>query len=298
MPDLEFTKGTDTEHEIKLTSSLVYANWRSGVAYGGQKVGIEVGTAFVGNGAKIEIKGKSVNGKKLGKIKDVVKNNKFIGELEIPEDVEFDDEVYFEVKLSKNGISGESGRIPTHPAVRVTNLKWSAAEARSGETVTLSADVVGVRNGTEVTLTIYEHDQDSAHDKIVEMPAAVTDERIEIDWEYEYHEDSDEIPSQSEMEQYGGEYNPPEYFFTIKLGDQEFGREQESRLLTFKDWIEIAFVDRDGQPRAGEKYKLTLADGTILEGELDAEGLARIEDLPPGPVRVEFPDSPGIQVVD
>ncbi len=290
MPDLEFTKGTDTEHEIKLTSSLVYANWRAGVAYGGQTVGIEVGTAFVGNGAKIEIKGKTANGKKLGKIKDVIKNNKFVGELEIPEDIEFDDEVYFEVKLSKNGISGESDSIPTHPAVRVTNLAWSAAEARSGETVTLTADIAGVRSGTEVTLTIYEHDQDSAHDKIVEMPAAVTDERIELDWEYEYHEDSDEIPTQSEMEQFGGQYNPPEYFFTIKLGDTEFGREQESGLLTFKDWIEVVLANEDGSPCADSDYKITLADGSEREGTLDADGRARIEDVPPGQFSVFFPE--------
>ena len=298
MPDLKFTKSTDTEHEIKLTSSLVYATWSGGIAYDGQKAKIEVGTAFVGNGAKIEIKGKSAKGKKLGKLTDTISNNKFVGELEIPDDIEFDDEVYFEVKLSKNNISGESDRIPAQPPVSVTNLQWSANEARRGETVTLSANIVGVRNDTEVTITIYEHDQDGAHDKIAELPAVVMDDRIELDWEYEYHEDTDELPTQSEMEQYGGDYNPPEYFFTVTIGEQEYGREQKSGLLTFKDWIEISFCDRDGKPRAGEKYQLKLVDGTTLDGKLDGDGLARIEDVPPGPVRVEFPDSPGIQVSD
>jgi len=298
MSDLKFTKSTDAEHDIKLTSSLIYATWQSGVAYGGQKVGIEVGTAFVGNGAKIKIKGKSINGKKLGKIKDIIKNNKYVGELEIPEDIELGDEVYFEVKLSKNGLDGESDRIPAQPPVSVTNLAWNKNEARRGDVLTLTADLAGVSNGTEVTIIIYEHDRDSAHDRIAEFPATINGSKLEVSWEYEYLEDTDEIPSQEEMEEYGTDYNPPEYFFTVKIGTEEFGQEQESGLLKFKDWIEISFCDRDGKPRAGEKYQLKLADGTTLDGKLDGDGLARIEDVPPGPVRVEFPDSPGIQVSD
>ena len=100
-----------------------------------------------------------------------------------------------------------------------------------------------------------------------------------------------------EMQAYGGSYQPPEYFFTVTVGSQEFGKAQESGLLLFKDWMEISFFDQDGEPLAGEKYKVTLADGTILDGELDGDGLARIEDVPPGPVQVEFPDSPGIILV-
>ena len=123
----------------------------------------------------------------------------------------------------------------------------------------------------------------------------VVDKKVEILWAYEYHEDTDEVPTDEEMQAYGGSYQPPEYFFTVTVGSQEFGKAQESGLLLFKDWMEISFFDQDGEPLAGEKYKVTLADGTILDGELDGDGLARIEDVPPGPVQVEFPDSPGIQ---
>jgi hypothetical protein len=93
---------------------------------------------------------------------DTISNNKFVGELEIPDDIEYDDEVYYEIKISKNNIDGESDRIPARPAIGVTNLRWSADEARRGETVTLTADLAEVSNGTEVTIIIYEHDQDGA----------------------------------------------------------------------------------------------------------------------------------------
>ena len=292
MPELKFNKSTDSEEEIKVDSSLIYATWKSGMAYGGQKAGIEVGTAFVGNGAKIEIKGKSANGKKLGKIKSVINNNRFVGELDIPEDIELGDEVYFEVNISKNGIDEESDRIPAHPAVRVSNLAWSASEARRGEVLTLTADVLGVRNGTEVNVKVLEYDADGAHDKIAEFPGAVTDEKLEASWEYEYCEDTDEVPTEDEMREYGRSYNPPEYFFTVTVGETEFGRGQESGLLTFKDWLELDCEDPYGEPAANADYKIILPDGEERTGKLDSEGKARVEGVPPGPCEIEitFPE--------
>jgi len=289
--DLKFTKSTDTEHKIKLESSLISASWRSGKAIAGQTATFEVRTAFVGEGATIKIKGKSENGKKLGKITDVIKRNKYVGEFEIPEDTELDDMIYFEVELPKNDLEGESNRIPVFPPVQVFNLKWSSKEARRGDVLTLSADTNGLRDHEEVTVIIYEYDRDSAHDKIIELPATVMKKRIELQWEYEYHEDTDEIPTQEELDKYGKKYNPPEYFFTVKVEDTEFGVKQESGLLEFKDWIEIELLDEDGNVVANEDYILHLPDGQQKRGTLDANGLAKEENIPPGRVAVEFPNS-------
>lgn len=290
--DLKFTKSTDTEHKIKLESSLISASWRSGKAVAGRTAKFKVQTAFVGEGATIKVTGKSENGKKLGKIKDIIKRNKYVGEFEIPEDTELDDMIYFEVELPKNDLEGESNRIPVFPPVQVFNLKWSAKEARRGDILTLSADTNGLRDHTEVTVIIYEYDRDSAHDKIVELPATVMDKRIELQWEYEYHEDTDEIATQEELDKYGGKYNPPEYFFTIKIEDTEFGKEkQDSGLLEFKDWVEITLVDGEGNTIANEDYVLYLADGQQRQGTLDASGRAREDDIAPGTVRFEFPNS-------
>ena len=286
--DLKFTKSTDTEHKIKLESSLISASWRSGKAIAGQAATFEVRTAFVGERAPIKIKGKSENGKKLGKIKDVIKRNKYVGEFEIPEDTELDDMIFFEVELPKNDIEGESNRIPVFPPVQVFNLTWSANEARRDDILTLLADTNGLRDHTEVTVIIYEYDRDSANDKIIELPATVMDKRIELQWEYEYHEDTDEIATQEELDKYGKKYNPPEYFFTVKVEDTEFGKEQESGLLEFKDWIEIECVDDRGDPLANEDLKIATADGREHSVQTDNNGKAGLDGISPGRVKINM----------
>jgi len=288
--ELKFNKATDTEHEIKLDSQLIYAAWRTGTAYGGQAAPLEVLTSFVGNGAKIKIEGKSENGKNLGKINSKIKNNKFIGELEIPEDIELGDSVYFEVNLSDNGLDGESNRIPAKPPIKVTNMKWSAEEARRGDTLTLTADIEGVDEGTEAKIIIYEYDNDNIHDVITEFPAVVEKNKIEVMWEYEYHEDTDEIPTEEEMQKYGGKYNPPEYFFTITIGAEEFGKEQESGILEFKDWIEINLKDENDEIIPNEEYVLICSDGVEKRGSVDESGYAREKGIPPGRIKIEFPN--------
>ena len=287
--DLIFNKSTDTEHEIELESHLISASWITRKAIAGRTVVFEVVTSFVGEGAKIKIKGKSENGLNLGKIKGKIKKNVYGGEFEIPADAELGDRVYFEVKLPQNDLEGESDRIPVFPPVRVFNLSWSAPEARRGDVLTLSADTSGMRDHTEVTLIIYEHDTDSAHDKIIELPAKVMDDRIEVRWEYEYHEDTDEIATQEELDRYGSQYNPPEYFFTVKVEITEFGREQESGLLEFKDYVEFTALDESGEPMKNRDYILKFADGSERNGKLDDNGYVKITDLPPGAVEIEFP---------
>ncbi|UCD93806.1 MAG: hypothetical protein JSU69_08530, partial [Candidatus Zixiibacteriota bacterium] len=259
-------------------------------AYAGQTAAVEVATAFVGSGAPIKIKGKSEKGKNLRKISDKIRNNKFIGELEIPEDIEIGDQIYFEVELPDNGLSGESNRIPVRPAVQVSGMKWSAKEARRGDVLTLSADIKGLFSGTEVELNIYEFDRDKIHDKIASFPAVVQDEKLEAKWEYEYHDNTKGIPTDEEMKKYNRSYNPPEYFFTIKVGDTEYGKDRESGILKFRDWFDIYLKDEEGNPMPDEQYVLDMPDGSQRKGKLDGKGYAREEKVPPGVIYVEFPN--------
>lgn len=290
---LKFNKSTDEEHKEKLEPSLITATWKQGFAIAGQQALFEVFTAFVGNGAEIKVTGKSENGEKLGKIKDTIFNNCYVGKFDIPDDTEMDDLIYFEIDFPKNGISGESNRIPVYPPVKVTNMKWSAKEARRGDVLTLSAEVYGVKDKTEATVTIYEYDRDGLNDRIVELPVEVKNQKIEVKWEYQYFEDTDEIPSEWELQEYGKSYNPPEYFFTVKLGDTEYGKKQESGLLLFKDWIEVELLDSNSQPVPNQDYILRLPDGTEKRGQLDGDGKARVEDVPPGKFRIVFPNWEG-----
>jgi len=287
---LKFTKGTDSEHTVKLDSSLVSMFWNSGSGRAGQKAWFTVQTAFVGNGAAIKVKGKSKDGKKLGQVKDKIKSNSFVGSFDIPEDIKIGDEIYFEVKLSKNGLSGESDAIPVLPPLVLKEIKWSAEEARRGDILKLTAEFRDIKDDTEADIVIFEYDRDGGHDRIAQVAAVAEKNKFEIEWEYEYHEDTDEIATEDELEKYGKSYNPPEYFFIVKIGDAVFGGEQESGLLTFKDYIELELKDDDGAPAKDEKYVIKLPDGSEKEGSLDGDGHARLDDIPPGKVKVEFPD--------
>jgi hypothetical protein len=258
------------------------------MAYAGQSVEFEVRTALVGEGAPVKIKGKSAEGKKLGKVSGEVRGNTFVGRFDIPEDVESGDEVYFEVKLPKNSLDGESGRIPVRPLIELANLKWSAEEARRGDIVTLSAEVSRATPQTEATLTIYEYDQDGAHDRIVELPTKVIGDKIELEWAYEYHEDTGDIPTDEELKKHGREYNPPEYYFTVKFDKTEFGLDLESGLLKFKDWVEIFLSDANGDPIGDQDYVLKMPDGSERKGKVDSKGRAIEENVPPGEVSVRF----------
>jgi hypothetical protein len=287
---LTFNKATDTAHKVKLESELLYAGWKSGVAYIGLTAAFEVKTAFVGNGAPIEVVGKTRDGKKLGKAKGVVIGNSFSGALEIPDNVKEGDWAYFEADISKCGLKGKADPVPVVPPIAVANMKWSVKEARRGDIVTLSADARGVRDDTDVKLIIYEYDRDGVHDKIVELAAKAKDQKVSLDWKYEYFEDTDEIPTDEELKKYGKGYNPPEYFFTITVEGNEFGKKQESGLLLFKDWIEISLKSDTGMPVGNEDYLLNLPDGTQRKGKLDANGYAGEENIPPGAINVEFPN--------
>jgi hypothetical protein len=60
-----------------------------------------------------------------------------------------------------------------------------------------------------------------------------------------------------------------------------------------KTWIEIQLVDKNGKPVAGEKYSIKTPDGTIVQGMLDGDGVARIPNIDPGSCVVSFPDIDG-----
>lgn len=288
-----YKKATDTEHKIKLESKLLYAVWRTGMAPAGGEVSFEVMTSFVGNGAPVKVKGKSEGGANLGKVDGTMRNNKFVGTLAVPEDIEIDDAVYFEVKLPKNGLSGESNRIPAVPAIVVSNLKWSAPEARRRDVLTLSADVAGARNGTEATFIVYEDHGNRIFERVTELSTEVENGRVELLWEFEYHEPTLEIATEKELQKHDEEqhYVYPKYFFVVEICGQRFGGEQESGLLIFKDRLDFRLLDEAGRPFANEKYILVLADGNTREGTLDDDGYGFETDLPPGCVRIMLPDS-------
>ena len=54
-------------------------------------------------------------------------------------------------------------------------------------------------------------------------------------------------------------------------------------------WVEVRLADEAGAPRAGEPYRVMLGDGSVRQGQLDANGVARIPGVPGTPCRWSFP---------
>jgi hypothetical protein len=57
-----------------------------------------------------------------------------------------------------------------------------------------------------------------------------------------------------------------------------------------KSWVEVSLVDEAGQPVAYERYRVTAPDGSVREGFLDAQGLARVDGIDPGTCKITFPN--------
>jgi protocatechuate 3,4-dioxygenase beta subunit len=171
----------------------------------------------------------------------------------------------------------------TRRLIEISNAKWDKEEARRGDVLLLSADVKGARDGTEAQIEIWEHDADGNHDFIEKFLVQVKNEKVETEWKFEYNEDTDEISTAEESEK---GYNPPEYFFRVTAK----GETTESGLLRFRDWIEIRLLDGHGEPVAGAEYVILFADGSKTQGKLDKHGSATINDVPPGPYWLQFPE--------
>lgn len=277
MPD---HKGkTNKKTEIKLESDITRIVWTAGTGCPGGKVGLEIETQFVGvnSEASIEITDKS--GKKFDTIKKKIYGNKLWLEITVPEKAK--DELYAEIKLSKHGVSKKSRGLYLFPFVEIKNLKWDKQEARRGDILKLSADIKGLADGNVAEIQIWEHDADDAHDLVTKFPVTIRNQKIEADWEFQYVDDTDDIPTQEESEK---GYQWPEYFFRVVCA----GKLADSGLLKFKDFVSIQLLDSNGDPISEMEYELRLADGSLVDGKLDNDGKLQLEVLSPGPISIVY----------
>ena len=55
-------------------------------------------------------------------------------------------------------------------------------------------------------------------------------------------------------------------------------------------WVEIKLLDEENQPVPGERYRIDLSDGSVIEGALDGDGMARVDGIERGNCRITFPN--------
>ncbi len=278
---------TDSPKEIKLKSEMVYAEWRTGYVPIGSMAPLEVVTSFVGNGNKVEIKAKSAGGKSLGKIKGIVNFNRFIGEIQVPDSLNPGEHISFEAKISALGLSGESASIPVGPPIEVSNLSWNTDTIRRGDMVNLTADVAGAPNGAEATIHIFQYDDNQIYDPVTQFPTVITDGKLEAAWQFDFPGRTKGLSTKEDLEPRGRQFTPFKLFFAVKLYGTMYGKDAPVT-VEFQDFIEFQLFDKDGRPAADESFTVHLADGSTQDGSTDSDGRARIDDIPPGPYRIEF----------
>jgi hypothetical protein len=284
------TAQTDTKNKVKLESSIVYAEWLSPAAVGGYTADLEVVTAMVGEGATIEIKGKSSKGKAPDSIKGTIHGNYFAGSLPIPEKVDPSAEIWFEAKLSKHGLKMESLPIPARPPIFATSLKWDKTEVHRGETVKMQGKFEGCIPNSEAQVIVYEYNPDGHHDKVTTMATQLKNLDLEVQWEFEYVDDTARIPTETEKQKYQKHYGPVEFFFVVVIDGVRIGIGQESGKLKFKDTREHILLDGYGAPLKNRKIVFHLPDGSEKDATTGDDGSITDTSGMPGLAFIEIKD--------
>jgi hypothetical protein len=283
-----YNKPSGQAHKIKVQSNLIYALWNCGIAHADTEAPFIVKTALVGEGAEIKIKLKDDKGKTLEKKSDKIHGNCYRGSIGIPENVRMDAMLYLEVELPKNGLNGESNQVPAGPAIKAKSMKWSQTEVKRGDVVKMQAEFIDLPDKTEAIVRVYEYDQAGNNDPVVSIPTEIKGNKLEVQWEYQYHDDTIQIPTQDDLQPYSKNYQQPQYFFVVDIEGALLGTKQESGLLKFKDEVMIRLLKEDGEPCANAQYTLHMADGTQQDGTADGNGIVELQKNIPGPYVIEL----------
>jgi hypothetical protein len=288
---MNFSLPSDSPQQFTVPSNLIYAIWRSKAAYANCDAMFEIRTSFVGEGAQVKIKGKTENGKNLGSMDAKIYGNRLIAPFPLPPNAPPDDFAYLEVKLPKQSLRGETNRIPIRPQIKVQQIQWRAREVRRGDILTLSVDFQStIPNDTDALIIIYEYDQSGSHDPICKIPTTIQNNKIKVQWEFQYQNDTAEIPTHQELQPHSKSYAHPEYFFVVVLDEIRIGANQESGKVRFKDYTTLILHDDNDNLLPNTKAKLVFADNSMQTVTSDEDAIIYIENVPPGAIEISFPE--------
>jgi uncharacterized Zn-binding protein involved in type VI secretion len=179
-------------------------------------------------------------------------------------------------KIRKSGIKEGDCEI----ALRgITKAEWSKAQAKAGEKVSMKAETAGIDDGTEAVFHIHIRDANYADRELTSIESSISGNKAEEEWQLDVNEDLLKI--QTDKEQVG-RFSAPVFYFMIETG----GMTARSPFLDIVDEMEVRVVDDEGNPIKNKPYRLILPNGQVREGTLDGDGKAKLEDIPPGRVKL------------
>jgi uncharacterized Zn-binding protein involved in type VI secretion len=161
----------------------------------------------------------------------------------------------------------------------ITKAAWSVKGARVGDKVKLQVETAGIANGEKAELEIFIRDANFADHSLVKLDSKVDGGKVEVEWEMKV--DGKFMTDQEEKQKQGG-YSSPSFYYIVRTG----GLSSKSAILEYRDYIELRYKDAQGKPLANKKYRVILSNGAIREGTLDGNGYAKVDNIPPGAVKV------------
>jgi uncharacterized Zn-binding protein involved in type VI secretion len=162
----------------------------------------------------------------------------------------------------------------------ITKAAWSAREAAVGDRVKLQVETVGVKSGEKAVFQIFVKDANFADHLFETIEAKIDGEKIEAEWELAVDEKLFKIQDRRD----GRNYSCPYFYFVVETA----GLKQRSGLMKYKDWMELELKDADGKAIGGATYRVFSPNGLVRTGTLDGNGYAKVENLPPGRLKVTY----------
>jgi uncharacterized Zn-binding protein involved in type VI secretion len=171
-------------------------------------------------------------------------------------------------KITRDALTAGNCRVVL---LDLRNAQWAKSNANVGDRVKMTAEVDGFAPGTAAVFEVYRRDITGPDSGVVSLESTVQGNKVEAVWEYV-------LPQRlTEEETKRTRYSSPEYYFDVVVGNLK----ARSGVLSYRDYLEIKLVEDNGKPIGNVKYRVYLADGTIKEGTLDANGYAKIDKIQP-----------------
>jgi len=290
----EFQGNSDKEETFKFASLLLEAGWLDTHAFVNGTAALQVRTLYVAHGSKIKVTVKDKEAKTLETVEGFVYADTFRKKIALTP--AHAPGIFFEVELPDHHLKAIGQKLLVKPAIRVYEPTWkdkatgaAVKDIKRGMDLQIEAKTENLPDGSDARITIREKhgDQHGAHD-LISIPVQVQGNKLSLLWRFEYPKETYEFSSKDERGRTEEKYAPPKIFFEASA----HGATAKGPEADFLDFVVVEVTDSAGNPRADQKVKLTLPDGTHQEATSDAEGLVKVAATKPGRVEVELVADP------
>lgn len=161
----------------------------------------------------------------------------------------------------------------------IVDASWSKKELIVGEDITLQVETSGYKDGTPITLDIFETDGNSPEICRGTFDKTLSGNKFSLSWKY-----PENIVTKNGASQ---QYSIASVYFHVHTPDDSMA---SGHIPVYSD-LHIKVLKEDDSPLANEKIILTRSDGHISELATDSAGKVDVKKLPPRNHKVKFPNS-------